>query len=177
MKPRAPRSVIGLAGLRGVVLVVTVVVLAAAAVVGWRALDLRNDPALDNLAMIDQKTQEQVVAEVSRGLVAVLSYDYSEPEATRAMADKVLRGQARQEYDTLFKSLQERAPGQKLLLSAQVRLTGVQELSADRAKLLVFLDQSSTRAKDKQASVSAAQLSVTAKRKSGTWTIVGLQPL
>ena len=43
--------------------------------------------------------------------------------------------------------------------------------------MLVFVDQKSTRAKDKQASVSAAQLSVVATRRGDAWVITGLKPL
>jgi len=43
--------------------------------------------------------------------------------------------------------------------------TGVRTLSPTNATLLVFVDQTSIRKKDKQSSVSAAQLSVTAEAK------------
>jgi Mce-associated membrane protein len=89
----------------------------------------------------------------------------------------VLAGKARTEYDTLFASLQQRAPGQQLQLTAQVQAIGVKELRGDKATLLVFLDQSSQRAADKESSVSAAQLSVTAEKKDGSWKITGLKPL
>ncbi|MEI5675083.1 MULTISPECIES: hypothetical protein [unclassified Nocardioides] len=89
----------------------------------------------------------------------------------------MLRGQAREQYDTLFESLAERAPGQQLTLSAVVQLAGVQELTKDKATLLVFLDQRSSRADDEEQSVSAAQLRVTAEQDGRTWVITGLQPL
>ena len=85
--------------------------------------------------------------------------------------------EAREEYDLLFASLEERAPGQKLLLTAQVQVAAVKELRGDTAKLLVFLDQASQRATDDESSVSAAQLAVDAERIDGTWRITGITPL
>jgi len=162
---------------QAVVVAVATLLLLGAGLMAWKAAEVRDDPVLTNRALLDLAAQEKMTQEVSRSLVAVLSYDWSAPEATRAMADRVLRGQAREEYDTLFASLQERAPGQKLTLTAQVQVSGVQEMSSDRATLLVFLDQSSTREKDKEASVSAAQLRITAERKGEHWAIIGLEPL
>ena len=163
--------------LQGAVVLVAVTILVIAGVLAWEAKSLNDDPAVANRAMIDLDAQNQVIGEVSRSLVAVLSYDWTEPEATRAIADRVLRGQAREEYDTLFASLQERAPGQKLRLTAEIQVVGVQHLTSNRATLLVFLDQTSSREEDEQASLSAAQLSITAERKGEHWAIVGLTPL
>jgi Mce-associated membrane protein len=163
--------------LQGLVVAVAVALLVAAAAFAWQAHSLQQDPTLTNRAQLDREAQEGVVTVVSRGLAQVLSYDYNQPDATRAFADQILRGQARKEYDTLFASLQERAPGQKLTLSAEVRVAGVNELSDSRASMLVFVDQKSTRANDKQASVSAAQLSVTAERNGRSWVITALKPI
>jgi len=166
-----------IATLRGAVAGASIALLVVTGVLLWQAHNLRNDPVLANRALLDKTAQENVTTAVSRGLTQVLSYDYQQPDATRAFADQVLSGQARSEYDTLFASLQQRAPGQKLTLAAEVRVSGVRELTRSRASLLVFIDQRSTRAKDKQTSVSAAQLSVTAERKGKAWVITGLKPL
>ena len=163
--------------LRGLVVGLAVALLVVAAVLAWQTRTLREDPALENRAMLDNSIQEGVVTVVSRGLTQVLSYDYSQPDATRAFADQVLDGQAREEYDTLFASLQDRAPGQKLTLTAQVQVAGVEELTDSKATLLVFVDQKSMRKTDDEASVSAAQLHITAERKGAGWVITGLKPL
>lgn len=165
------------ATLRWLVVGLAVALLVIAAVLAWQSHTLRDDPALENRAQLDKAIQEDVITVVSRGLTQVLSYDYNQPEATRAFADQVLDGQAREEYDTLFASLQDRAPGQKLTLTAQVQIAGVEELSDSKAKLLVFVDQKSLRKEDEEASVSAAQLDITAERKGATWVITGLKPL
>lgn len=165
------------ATLRGLVVGLAVALLVVAGVLALQTQSLRDDPALENRAQLDESIQKAMVADVSRALTQVLSYDYSQPDATRAFADRVLDGQAREEYDTLFASLQERAPGQRLTLTAQVQVAGVQELSDSRATLLVFVDQKSVRKKDQEASLSAAQLAVTAERTGDTWVITELKPL
>jgi len=174
---RVATTVRKVATLQWLVVGLAVALLAIAAVLAWQSHTLRDDPALENRAQLDKAIQEDVITVVSRGLTQVLSYDYNQPEATRAFADQVLDGQAREEYDTLFASLQDRAPGQKLTLTAQVQVAGVEELSSSKANLLVFVDQKSFRKKDEEASVSAAQLDITAERKGGTWVITGLKPL
>lgn len=163
--------------LRAASLVLAALMLATGAVGFWRAHELRHTPSATNVAVVDATATAQVQGEVSRALVRVLSYDYSDPATTEQAADEVLTGQARSEYETLFAALQDKAPGQQLVLSAQVQVAAVKELTASRARLLVFLDQTSQRATDKEASVSAAQLAVTARKSGGAWKITGLQPL
>lgn len=143
----------------------------------WMNVDARSDSSAHNRAVVDKAATATVTKSVSASLVRVLSYDHSDPAATEKAADEVLAGDARKEYDTLYAALKERAPGQKLVLSAQVEAAGVKELTDDSAKLLVFLDQSSQRAGDKEASIAAAQLAVTAKKVDGNWKITGLKPL
>ena len=158
-----------------------VVLAAALLVVGllgwWMQYDLHSNGSADNGAVIDSKATAEVQSAVSQSLGRVLTYDFQDPKTTQAAADSLLAGDARSEYDTLFASLQERAPGQKLMLTAQVQAVGVKELSGDKAKLLVFLDQSSQRAADDESSVSAAQLAVEAEKVKGVWKITGLKPL
>ena len=153
-------------------------ILFAVGFAGWAVwAGLRADDPSDNGAVIDAKATAQVQASVSQALGRVLTYDFADPATTEAAADDVLAGTARKEYDTLFASLQQRAPGQKLKLTAQVQAIGVKQLHGDTATLLVFLDQSSQRATDDESSVSAAQLAVTAQKKGGTWKITSLKPL
>ena len=97
----------------------------------------------------------------------MLTYSHAKPQTTEAYAAKFLRGQAKQEYDALFTALREKAPGQKLTLTATVRAIGIKQFSGSAVQALVFLDQSSTRAGEKTSTVAAAQLSVTAAKVGG----------
>lgn len=143
----------------------------------WRSADIRSAADTSNAAVIDARATSDVQSQVGQALTQVLTYDYQDSDTTESAADRVLTGDARSEYDTLFSSLQERAPDQELVLTAQVQVVGVKQLDDDSAELVVFLDQSSRRAADDESSVSAAQLSVTADKVGDVWKISGLKPL
>lgn len=158
-------------------LVLAAVLIAVGAFGAFRAYELRTTPAAQNEAVVDASTTAEVQAFISQGLVQVLTYDFANPDATTAAAEQVLAGDARKEYDQLFDDLAARAPGQQLVLNARVQSVAVTELEGDTAEALVFLDQTSQRATDQEATISAAQLSITATREGDTWTITGLDTL
>jgi Mce-associated membrane protein len=146
---------------------------------GWfltRAAELRDSPSASNTALVDAARTAEVSSAVTLALNRIFSYAYDRTEDTEAAADEVLRGSARQAYDRLFEEVRAQAPTQKLVLTSRVVSTAVQELSADRARLLVFLDQSATRADANTSNASAAQLSVTVRLENGMWVITGLEP-
>lgn len=137
----------------------------------------RSTDHVGNHALVDDAATTEVQGDVAAGLVRVFSFDYGNPAPTQQAADEVLSGQARKDYDQLFRTLKEKAPGQQLTLTAQVQVAAVQKLEGDHATLLVFLDQASQRAKDKESSVSAAQLSIDAEKIDGQWRVTALRPL
>ncbi|WP_157416929.1 hypothetical protein [Nocardioides sp. Iso805N] len=163
--------------LQWVALVAAAVMLAVGIVGFWQAHSLRSDDASRNHALVDATATAEVQSQVSQAMVKVFSYDYADPTTTQDAAAKLLAGQARSQYDTLFKTLQAKAPGQQLVLSAQVQSAAVKTLTDSTATLLVFLDQSSQRKTDSEASVSAAQISVDATKIGGVWKVTGLKPL
>lgn len=152
--------------------------LVAAGGYGWvQAEGLRSTPAAENAAVVDASGTAEVQAVVTQALSRVLSYDHASPDATTAAADQVLTGAAREEYDTLYAALLERAPGQQLVLTARVQSVAVQALEGDRAEALVFLDQTSQRATDAESTVAAAQVGVALERSGATWRITELTVL
>ncbi len=157
---------------------------AAAAVVlaglgGWflfEANSLRDSSATANTALVDTGRTAEVSAAVSNALNQVFSYSYDKTEVTERAAADLLRGSALDTYDRLFAQVREQAPAQKLVLTTRVVSSAVQYLEGDRARLLVFLDQSATRADADTTNAAAAQLSVTAKREGDRWVITDLEP-
>jgi len=77
----------------------------------------------------------------------------------------------------IMRQLGARAPGQKLTFVAKVVTAGVVSLRGKEADLLVFLDQRSTRATDKQSSVAAAQVQIAAVMHGSRWQISELRPI
>ncbi len=142
-----------------------------------RQHSIRSQSSAKNGALADSTATSEVIGQVSTALNKVLSYQYANPTATQQAADQLLTGDASTQYKTLFTALQQKAPGEKLTLVAKVVTAGVTTLHGNTAQLLVFLDQSSTRASDKQSSTSAAQLDVTAIKQGSGWKISELLPL
>jgi Mce-associated membrane protein len=140
------------------------------------ANDLRSSSAARNDALVDTGRTAEVSAAVSSALNQIFSYSYDKTEVTEQAAKAVLQGDALDTYDRLFAEVRDKAPGQKLVLTTRVVYSAVQSLEGDRARLLVFLDQSATRVDTNTTNAAAAQLSVTAKRVGGHWVITDMAP-
>ncbi|MCK2239902.1 MULTISPECIES: hypothetical protein [unclassified Crossiella] len=140
---------------------------------GWRTA---NSDVARNQALVNGPGTAEVAGQVAEALRRVFSYRHDDTASTEAAASEVLVDAARAQYDALFAQVREQAPQQKLVLSTKAVSTGVRELSAERAVLLVFLDQTATRGDNNQTSASAAQLGVTARKVGEKWLITELQP-
>lgn len=149
------------------------------AVVGVVLLVLgpQGSSAPTNRAVVDRTSTAQVIGQVDTALQRVLSYKYNDPTATKTAAQQMLVGAALKQYNVLFAALQKKASGKQLTLAAKVVTAGVTYLQGNRAQLLVFLDQTSTRASDGKTSASAAQLQISAQLAHGSWLISNLVPL
>jgi Mce-associated membrane protein len=173
-QPRAGwRSVLRLP----VLLIVAAVLLAGGGV--WLVLDahgMRASGSARNRALVDTAATAEVNASVTNSLNKIFSYSYDKTEVTEQAAANVLRGRALDAYHQLFGQVRALAPQQKLVLTTRVVSSAVQYLDGDHAQLLVFLDQSATRADNNSTSAAAAQLSVTAKREGDVWVITDLVP-
>ncbi len=156
---------------------VGVLTLALAGVFAVQAHQLRSTDSASNLALVDTSLTNEAISSVSASLNRVFTYDYASPEATQQAASELLVGDASSQYKTLFDALQSKASGQQLTLKTTTVLGGVTTLTPDSARLLVFLDQSSTRASDSSSSTAAAQLDVAAVKRDGVWKISEIRPL
>lgn len=139
----------------------------------YGAHHLRTTPSAENSALTDTEATTQVGGEVSGGLARIFSYTPGSTAATERSARTVLAGKAARQYEDLFDQVRESLAEQRLALTTQAVRTGVVELTGDRARLLVFLDQTSHRAKGEPAT-AAAQLTVTARLTDGRWRITDL---
>lgn len=161
----------------GIARIVVAAVLVAVGSIGWwQSMELKAD-AKENVALVDASATSEVRSHVSQALTRVLSYSWESPGQTEAAATELLTGQAREEFDRLFADLQRNAADQQLVLSATVVVAAVKELDEDTAELLVFVDQSSSRADDDETTIAAAQVGVSAKKVGAAWTITHLTVL
>ncbi|UJW35904.1 hypothetical protein L3Q67_20170 [Saccharothrix sp. AJ9571] len=142
----------------------------------WQGISLRTADSASNSALVDTGATAEVNSAITTSLNKIFSYSYDKTEVTEKAAATALRGRALETYNQLFGQVRALAPQQKLVLTTRVVSSAVQSLSGDRAQLLVFLDQSATRADNSSSSAAASQLSITAERQDGSWVIVELHP-
>ncbi|MFJ2022431.1 hypothetical protein ACIODW_01290 [Streptomyces sp. NPDC087897] len=177
--PRAEASRPGRSRLRvtlPAVLCALTVLLGAFAVWAFTSADrLRDEPARQNSALTDIGRTSEVKGRISEAVGAVFSYDYASPARADRAASTYLTGRAVQQHKDMLADVREQAPKQKLVLTTTVTESGVEFLDGDRARLLVFADQSNTRTgKDEETTYAAAMFAVDAVRRGDTWLIAAI---
>ncbi|MFB8140836.1 hypothetical protein [Streptomyces parvus] len=171
-RPRASRVRITLPA----VLCALTVLLGAVAVWAFAsASSLRDEPARQNAALTDIGRTSEVKGRISEAVGAVFSYDYASPARSDRAASTYLTGRAVQQHKDMLADVREQAPEQKLVLTTTVTESGVEFLDGDRARLLIFADQSNTRTgKDEETTYAAAMFAVDAVRRGDTWLIAAI---
>jgi Mce-associated membrane protein len=158
--------------LAAVILGAVTVVLAGFGV--WATLEahsLRSTAAPQNLALTDGAATSAVNRQVVSAINTVFSYNYANTGATRRAAQGLLTGPAIQQYNTYFALVTKDAPAQKLVVTTRVTNSGVELLTGNRARVLVFANQQDTRAGTKQTSYAGAVFAVTAVHQGNRWKI------
>ncbi|MFD5712166.1 hypothetical protein ACFWHW_17500 [Streptomyces pharetrae] len=139
------------------------------------AHQLRAAEAARNRALTDTEATARVAGEIDNALARVFSYTPDGTATAERSARAVLDGRAARQYRDLFAQVRDDLADQRVTLSTEAVRTGVIELDGERARLLVFLDQTSRRG-DGEATTAAAQLTVTARLVNDRWRIVDLKP-
>ncbi|MFI9288155.1 hypothetical protein [Streptomyces werraensis] len=138
------------------------------------AHQLRSDGSASNRALTDTEATSRVAGDVGDALARIFSYTPDGTAAAERSARTALDGKAARQYATLFDRVRQDLTAQRVTLSTRAVRTGVVELDGDRARLLVFLDQTSRRGED-AATTAAAQLTVTARLEDDRWRIVDIE--
>lgn len=133
---------------------------------------LNDDPSRQNTALTDIARTSEVKGQVTEAVGAVFSYNYASPAKSDAAVKKYLTGKAVQQHEDMLAEVRAQAPKQKLVLTTTVTESGVELLDGDRARLIIFADQSNTRTgKSEETTYAAAMFAVDAVRRGGTWRI------
>lgn len=135
---------------------------------------LKDDGDPRDEAVLDDVATTEVIGDVSTSLGKVFTYGPGDVAATEQAANRELSGAALTQYRRLFGQVKAQAPAHQVALTTRVVRAGVVSLSGDTARLLVFLDQTATRAGKPAGTPAAAQLMVTAQRERGHWSITDL---
>jgi Mce-associated membrane protein len=124
-----------------------------------------------NLALTDSAATAQVNQQIDNAVDTIFSYNYTDTAKTAQAARNLVTGRASGEYATLFKVVQQDAPAEKLVLTTTVTNSGVEMLTANTARLLIFANQRDTGATKGSTTDAGAMFSVTAVRQDGRWKI------
>lgn len=125
----------------------------------------------DNLAFADATRTHTVQDQASHKLTEVLSYEYRSLDENLQLArDKGTDQYVRQHTELLNKNRQT-ATKQKQTVATKVLDVGVRELTANSAKLLVFLDQTTTRGDTNKSSTVGFSAAVELKLLDGQWKL------
>ncbi|MYY07105.1 MULTISPECIES: hypothetical protein [unclassified Streptomyces] len=158
--------------LPAVLCALTVLLGAFAAWAFTSAASLRDDPSRQNTALTDISRTSEVKGQITEAVGAVFSYDYASPAKADGAVAKYLTGKAVQQHQDMLAEVRAQAPKQKLVLTTTVTDSGVEMLDGDRARLLIFADQSNTRTgKSEETTYAAAMFAVDAVRKGDSWRI------
>jgi len=137
----------------------------------WFGLEARNAGTPDNAAFADGAATSAVSGQMSAALEAVFSVDYRDLGKTEAAANQYLTGQAVDQYRQLLDVVKQQAPANQLVLTTRVRSLAVKDIHGLTAHLLVFVDQSTSRAGSVDSSSGGAQIRITATRQDERWRI------
>ncbi len=110
---------------------------------------------------------QQVAAAVN----TIFSYSYADTARTRTAAQQLLTGAAISQYNQLFAIVQKQAPKAKLTVTTRVTNIGVELLTGDRARVLVFANQQDTSAGTAKTIYGGAMFAVSAVNEHGKWKI------
>ena len=153
---------------------VTVILGGLAVWFGVQAHTATSQPSAQNVALTDTAATSQVNGEIASAVNTAFSYNYADMARTRDAARRLLTGGAVRQYNSLFKTVVQDASKDKLVLTPKVTSSGVELLSGDRARVLLFATQADTSAVTRQTSNGATMLAIDAIRQGGTWKIDGI---
>lgn len=128
-----------------------------------------------NAALVDSATTSEVNGQVREAVEKSFSYNFADVESTEKAARELLTGKALCQYNAVFGPVKEVAPQQKLVVTVRVVSSAVSSLKDDRATVLVFADQVTTRTTDNQSGGGTAMLRVSAVDDGGRWKIDNME--
>jgi Mce-associated membrane protein len=159
-----------------VLAVLTVLLGGFAAYAGTRASALHDSAATSNGALTDVARTTEVKGQVTSAVNALFSYDYTNKAKADTAAATLLTGRAVKQHQDMLAAVRAQAAKQKLVLTTTVTESGVELIDGDRARVLLYADQSNTdtAAKKDRTTYAAAMFAVDAVRGGGKWRIANI---
>ena len=124
-----------------------------------------------NIALLDKAATAEVVAQISKAIEAIYTYDSATLDASESQALSQITGSYVDDFRDTIASVRALPAQQRASLSSKVVAAGVITMTERRASLLVMLDQVGRRGENAQTGKSAVRLRVTAQRVDGQWKV------
>ncbi|MER7044914.1 hypothetical protein ABT391_08365 [Streptomyces jumonjinensis] len=149
---------------------------AFAVVAGGESAALGDEPAVRNAALSDVARTSELKGRIAKAVESVFSYDFAAPARLDRAVSEHLTGGAVAAHRRMLAAVREAGPRQKLVLTTTVTHSGVEHVDGERARVLLFADQSSTRtAGEKDGTTHAgAMLAVDAVHDEHGWRITAI---
>jgi Mce-associated membrane protein len=155
---------------------------------GWahaKAEGLRSEPARSNTALTDLARTSEIKGQVTKAVDRLFSYDHADPGALDEAAKDLLTGKAVDQHRDLLADVRARADEQKAVITTAVTESAVERIDGDRARVLVYADQSSVATRGKKGKAgeeaardegvyAAAMLAVDVVHRDGRWLVSAL---
>ncbi|MFD4319516.1 hypothetical protein [Streptomyces sp. NPDC058548] len=152
---------------------------------GWaysRAGELRDDPARGNTALTDLARTSEIKGQTGAAVAALFSYDHADTAPFERAGRTLLTGKAVAQHRTLLGGVLAKAAQQKTVITTTVTDSAVERIDGDRARVLVYADQSSVStagrpSKDKAATArdqgvyAGAMFAVDVVLRDGRWLV------
>ncbi|MFF9042907.1 hypothetical protein [Streptomyces parvulus] len=157
---------------------------------GWahaKAGALRDEPARSNTALTDLARTSEIKGQAAKAVDRLFSYDHADPAAFDKAARDLLTGKAVAQHRDLLADVRARADRQKAVITTTVTESAVERIDGDRARVLVYADQSSVAttgktgkagegkaAAEDEGVYAAAMLAVDVVHRDGRWLVSAL---
>ncbi|MFD9736118.1 hypothetical protein [Umezawaea sp. NPDC059074] len=161
---------------RSPLLLPLVLLLVAAALAGlgyW--FQTRDRGTSVNQALVDTGGTTEVSGQAREAVEKAFSYNFADVAATESAANELLVGKAKCQYNAIFGPVKSLAPEQKLVVTVRVVSSGVTSLDGDRATVLLFIDQVTTRTTDNTTGGGIAMMRVGTQRADGRWKVDNME--
>jgi Mce-associated membrane protein len=134
--------------------------------VGVQALqDVREQSETDS-------AERAAPAAAERAAAAILSYSHESLETDRDTAARFMTEDYRTEYLDTFGLVLENAPKVKAEVEAEIKASGVVHADADRANVLLFVNQTTTStANQGEPQLALNRVMLTMEEQDGTWLV------
>ncbi|WP_298179038.1 hypothetical protein [Saccharomonospora sp.] len=128
-----------------------------------------------NAALVDVATTAEVEQAMSEAAERLFSIDYNDMAKTEQAAEQLLGNEeVRSTYDTLMGEYRDQASEQKIVVTTTAVRSAVVLLDGDRARVMVYVDQTATRAGDEQTVGGPAAMWFETELKDGAWKVVNM---